>query len=139
MRNCRNYNRDYYYFFFAWDLYSLFFIQGVFKSHLKKNHHHLKCQFPPKSQFDLSPSYKNVLKNGSTPGGGGCKLCADWVKITLKQWGSIHFSVIFLHIFKRWIDKIYTSDGALILFLLLQSFVITIINISITLTEQLHF
>ena len=34
--------------FFAWDLYSLFFIQGGFKSHLKKNHPHLKCQFSPK-------------------------------------------------------------------------------------------
>ena len=46
MKDCRNYNRNH--FFFAWDLYSLFFIQGVFKSHLKKNHPHLKCQFPPK-------------------------------------------------------------------------------------------
>ena len=36
------------FFFFFWDSYSLFFIQGVFKSHLKKNHPHLKCQFPVK-------------------------------------------------------------------------------------------
>ena len=34
--------------FFVWDLYSLFFKQGAFKSHLKKNKSHLKCQFPPK-------------------------------------------------------------------------------------------
>ena len=36
------------FFFFFWDSYSLFFIQGVFKPHLKKNHPHLKCQFPVK-------------------------------------------------------------------------------------------
>ena len=36
------------FFVFGWDLYSLFFIQGVFKSHLKKHHPHLQCQFPPK-------------------------------------------------------------------------------------------
>ena len=33
--------------FFVWSLYSLLFLQGVFKSHLKKSPH-LKCQFPPK-------------------------------------------------------------------------------------------
>ena len=37
-----------FFFFFAWDLYSLFFVQGVFKSHLKKNHPHQKWQFLPK-------------------------------------------------------------------------------------------
>ena len=42
-----SYNRNLFFFFF-WDSYSLFFIQGVFKSHLKKNHPHLKCQFPVK-------------------------------------------------------------------------------------------
>ena len=36
---------------------SLFFIQGFLKPHLKKNQPHLTCQFPSKSQFDLSPSY----------------------------------------------------------------------------------
>ena len=38
-------------FFFAvvvWDLYSLFFMQGLYNSHLKKHHPHLKCQHPLK-------------------------------------------------------------------------------------------
>ena len=52
-------------FFFAWDLYSLFFIQEIFKSHLKKNHPHLKCQFPPKIPIWPKTSHINVLKNGS--------------------------------------------------------------------------
>ena len=62
--NFRIYNWNLFLFVFAWDLYSLFFIQGVFKSHLK-------------SQFDVSLSYMNVLKNGSVsppthhPGEGG--------------------------------------------------------------------
>ena len=45
-------------FFFAWDLYSLlFFIKGVFKSHLKKAPHLANSH--PKRWFDLSPSQKN--------------------------------------------------------------------------------
>ena len=48
--------------FFAWDSNSLFFIQGVFKSHLKK------------SWFDLSSSYINIFKMAQAPhhpwGGG---------------------------------------------------------------------
>ena len=35
-------------FFFFLDSYSLFFMQGVSKSHMKKNNPHLKCQSPPK-------------------------------------------------------------------------------------------
>ena len=77
MRNCRNYNRNHFFFFFACDLYSLFFIQGVFKSHLKKITPNWKANSHPKSQFDFS--YMNVLKNGSAPitheGWGDCKLC----------------------------------------------------------------
>ena len=70
--------------FFAWDLYSLFFIQGIFKSHLKKITPTWSANSHPKSQFDLSPSCINVLKNGSVPfphhpgrgeGVGGCELC----------------------------------------------------------------
>ena len=45
MRNCRKYNWNH---FCAWDSNPLFFIQGVFKSHLEKNYPHLKCQFPPR-------------------------------------------------------------------------------------------
>ena len=37
-----------FFFFFAWDSYSQFYIQGVFKSHLEKITPNLKCQFPPK-------------------------------------------------------------------------------------------
>ena len=48
--------------FFAWDSNSLFSIQGVFKSHLKK------------SWFDLSSSYINIFKMAQAPhhpwGGG---------------------------------------------------------------------
>ena len=46
------------------------FYTGNFQVPPEKNHPHLKCQFPPKSQFDLSPSYVNILKNGSAPQGG---------------------------------------------------------------------
>ena len=55
------------FFFLAWDLYSLLFIQGVFKSHLKKITPTYKVPIPPKIQFDLSPSYINILKNVSAP------------------------------------------------------------------------
>ena len=49
--------------FFVWDLYSLFFKQGAFKSHLKKINPILNANSRPKSQFDQSPSYINYLKN----------------------------------------------------------------------------
>ena len=54
-------------FFFAWALYSLLFIQGVFKPHHKKITSTESANSHPKSQFDLSLSYQNVLKNGSAP------------------------------------------------------------------------
>ena len=66
--------------FFAWDSYSLFLIQGIFKSHLKKITPNWSANSQP--WFDLSPFYINILKNSSTPhppwpkeGSGGCKLC----------------------------------------------------------------
>ena len=80
-----------------------FFIQAVFKSHLKKITPTQSANSSPKPWFDLSPSYINVLKNGSTPpppphhpGGGGCKLChirqlcigKDWL-ISIKYWLNI--------------------------------------------------
>ena len=78
MRNCRNHNWNFFFFFFAWDLYSLFFTQGV--------------------QFDLSPSYLNVLKNGSAPlpsprgwVSGGCKLCYLTITINFSKWIYILF------------------------------------------------
>ena len=64
MRNCWNYNQNH---FFGWDFYSLFFIQRVLKSHLKKITHTESANSQPKSQFDQSHSYINVLKNGSAP------------------------------------------------------------------------
>ena len=57
----------FFFFFFNWDLYSLFLIKGVFKSHLKKITPTYSASSHPKSQFDLSLSYMNVLKNGSFP------------------------------------------------------------------------
>ena len=45
----------------------LFFIQGVFKSHLKKIAPTQSANSHPKSQFDVSPSYMNVLKNAPHP------------------------------------------------------------------------
>ena len=39
------------------------FLRFLFPVFYNKNHLHLKCQF----RFDLSPSYINLLKNGSTP------------------------------------------------------------------------
>ena len=53
--------------FFAWDLYSLFFIQRVFKFHLKKITPTWSANSHQKSQFGISPSYIHVLENGSTP------------------------------------------------------------------------
>ena len=74
----------FFFFFLAWDLYSLFSIEGVFKSHLK-NHPYLKCQFPPKIPIWLkSLLYKRSEKWLSPPlsprmgDGGGCKL---WIWI----------------------------------------------------------
>ena len=89
-------------FFFAWDLYALFFIQGVFKSHLKKNHPHLKCQFPPKIPiWPKSLLYKCFGKWLSPPPPllppspkWGCELC---LTITLK-WSQYHDK-------KLWISK----------------------------------
>ena len=90
MRNIRNYNQNH---FFAWDSYSLFFIQGVFKSHLKKNHLHVKCQFLPKIPIWLK-SLPSLLHKTSekwlnpplpspiTQREGGCKL-----------WGHAHFGM----------------------------------------------
>ena len=40
-----------------------FFIHGVFKSHMKKITPTSSANSHPKFQFDLSPSYINVLKN----------------------------------------------------------------------------
>ena len=48
-------------------MYSLFFIEGVFKSHLTKITPTQSANSHPKSQFDQSPYYINVLKNGSAP------------------------------------------------------------------------
>ena len=45
VRNCRNYNQTQ--FLFQIRIHIYIFTQGVFKSHLKKNHPHLKCQFLP--------------------------------------------------------------------------------------------
>ena len=54
-------------FCFAWDLYLLFFIQGVFMFHLKKSPH-LKCQLPPKIQiWPISIQYKRSEKWLSPP------------------------------------------------------------------------
>ena len=53
-----------FFFLFEIDIYYFLYIHGIFKSHLKKitaaNSH-------PKSQFDLSPYYINLLKNDSVP------------------------------------------------------------------------
>ena len=63
--------------FFVWDSYSLFlYKQRIFKSDLKKITHTQRTNSHPKSQYDLSPYYINLLKNGSIPplhhpGGGG--------------------------------------------------------------------
>ena len=54
--------------FFVWDSYSLFlYIQRIFKSHLKKITYTQRANCHPKSQYDLSPCYINLLKNGSIP------------------------------------------------------------------------
>ena len=53
------------FFFFAWDLYSLFLLLGVFKSHLKKISPTQSAHSHQKSQFDLNPSNINLLKNDS--------------------------------------------------------------------------
>ena len=46
------------------DSYSLFsYMQGTFKPLLKQLHS--KCQFHPISQYNLSPYYINLQKNGS--------------------------------------------------------------------------
>ena len=50
--------------FLCLNSYSLSFIQGVFKSHLRKNTATQSANSHPKSQFDLSPFQLNVLKNG---------------------------------------------------------------------------
>ena len=54
-----------------------FFIPGVFKSHLEKNHSHLKCQFPPKipiwPKFLLYKRYEKWLSPHHP--GRGCELC----------------------------------------------------------------
>ena len=42
-------------------------MQGIFKSHLKKNHPTQKANSHQKSQFDLSSYYISLLKNGSIP------------------------------------------------------------------------
>ena len=60
-------------------MYSLFFIEGVFKSHLTKITATQSANSHPKSQFDQGPYYINVLKNGSAPPSprgreGGCEL-----------------------------------------------------------------
>ena len=57
-------------FFFFFVSYSLFFIQGVSKSHMKKNNPHLKCHSPPKiSTWTKSLLYKTSEKwlNPPTP------------------------------------------------------------------------
>ena len=66
------------FFFFAWDLYSLFFILGVFKSHLKKSP-------PPKVPIPTQNLFKSLLYKCSEKwvsphlpmggGGGGFELC----------------------------------------------------------------
>ena len=48
-------------------MYSLFFIQGVFKSHLKKITPTKSANSHPKFQIDQSPSYMNVLKKWLSP------------------------------------------------------------------------
>ena len=59
--------------FFTWDLYSLCFIQGVFKSHLKKITPPLKCQFSPKTPiWHKSLQYKRSEKWLSRGGGANC-------------------------------------------------------------------
>ena len=62
----------------SWDSYSLFFIYGVFKSHLKKITESANSH--PKFRFDLSPSYINVLKNGSAPPMGGTNYALVYLK-----------------------------------------------------------
>ena len=70
-------------FSFAWDLYSLFFIQGVLKSNLDKRHPQLKCQVPPKlSIWSKYLRYKRSQKWPSLPApitqnkvGWRCELC----------------------------------------------------------------
>ena len=75
-----------------------FFIQRVFKSHLKKISLTQSANFHPKSWFDLSPSYINVLKNGSTQIGGGDRGCKLWLCYLTKMiptiWNSHVFCVL---------------------------------------------
>ena len=75
--------------FFVWDFYSLFFIQGVFKSHLKKITSTYCVNPHPKSQFDLSSSNISLLKNGTIPpssrGKGWCELRLTTVCFFLSQ------------------------------------------------------
>ena len=65
MRNCWNYSRNH--FFFCLRYVFTIFYTGSFQAPPKKNHPHLKCQFPPKISIDLSPSYTNFLKDDSAP------------------------------------------------------------------------
>ena len=102
MRNCRNYSRNH--FFFCLRYVFTIFYTGSFQAPPKKNHHHLKCQFPPKIPIDLSPSYMNFLKDDSAPpphhpGGWGAHyvspVTAPEMKISRKwknSWRYHHFT-----------------------------------------------
>ena len=81
-------------------MYSLFFIQGVFKSHLKKVTLTSNANSHPKSQFDLGPSYIIVLKNAQPPPaspitqGWGWR-GANYVLYSLKTLENRRFSNVF--------------------------------------------
>ena len=64
------------FFLFSLRFAFIIFYTGSFHVPPKKNFPHLKFQLNPKSQLDVSFSYINVLKNGSSPGSPrkGCKL-----------------------------------------------------------------
>ena len=55
------------FFFFAWDLYSLFFYTWSFQAPPKKNHPHHKYQFPPKILIWPKSLLYELFENGSAP------------------------------------------------------------------------
>ena len=83
-----------FFFFFAWDLYSLFFIQGVFKSHLKKSPPTEK-PIPTQNSNLISPiwAFWKMAQPPSPMRGGGVGLgIASYVCYTVPEiWHVIVF------------------------------------------------